>query len=409
MKNILKLLLILILIGGFGWFLFWLLNPSGGQGQDNLIGHVRNFFPFGQPTEDPSLTNTPSNSGESGTKEESPVIRNVDAPLPVIEQIYARPVAGFALVGTSTPIVRLVDRATGHIVDVNTTSKQVTRISNTTLPGIREAIWFGSGSGVIMRYTENNSSIIQTLIVTNLGKGLDTTAGTYAEENILDIKPISPTELAYIVANGFGSFVKIYNVNTQSTQTILQSPVQSWKILAGTSGVLYLQNKASNFLPGYLYTLSRKTGELTKVTGGVLGFNGLLANNTDKVLSTSGGENSYLSIMDLKNGARTFVDLQTVANKCIFQSDTRVLCGIPTSFPSTMPDSWYMGVSMLTDQLWEIDTETGTYTFVQSLSGTDMTHPTLSSDVDHLVFINKKDNSVWIVRLSEAEGVESIN
>lgn len=401
MKKTLKIIFIILIIAGFAMFLIWLLSPKGQSENQNFIETVREFLPFGtnqdiieidNPSDDPFIfpednTNNPTDNREGN--------------LPDIEVIYNLPVGGYAVLGNGTSTtIRVVDRAKGHIIDIDTQTKEQTRISNTTLPGIIEAILFNEGKSVVMRYLREHSDVIETLVISNLSLNGGDTAGIYLDENIISIKPISATELAYITPAGFGSNIFVYNTQTNSTKNIYFSSLQELRIIGGDKNNIYIQTKASFASTGYVYAVSKKTGRLTKIIDGGRGFNSLLSNDVSKLFIT--GTNGALQyIYDQNFLTETVVDMPTVAQKCVFGNTKPILyCGVPVQFPSEMPDVWYMGIAALTDQLW-VSNEDGSTSFLTSLSNIDVIKPQLSANDTHLFFVNKNDGSVWIIRLNQ--------
>lgn len=398
MKKILKTIFILILISGFALFLFWLINPGRAPIENNFISRVRDFSPFGGNSGDVVIDTDFENQN---TNNEPDGVLPADRELPNIEMVYSSPVGGYTTIsnGTST-IVRVVDRATGHIIDINPTTKEQTRISNTTLPGIMEAIWFNNGKSVLMRYTREQSDVIETLLVSNLRTDGGETSGTYLEENITNIKPLSTNEIAYVVPQGFGSKVNIYNISSDSVSNILTSTIQGWKILGSNNSGLFLQTNASYTSLGYIYFLSRKDGSLTKIYGGVTGLNALVSNDTSNILITTGGTNAYSLFIDQNFGTETLVEINTVTDKCTYAADnTYVFCGVPSQFPQNIPDNWYMGLTSFNDQVWKIQND-GTVSFVTGLQNIDVIKPKISEN-EEFFFVNKKNGTVWIIRLNQ--------
>ena len=399
-KKVLKTILILILIGGFALFIFWLINPGQAPIQNNFISKVREFNPFsgtGNILGD-NFDSTPGvfEGGEEISEEERERI------LPNIEMVYSSPVGGYTVLGSgASTTVRVVDRATGHIIDIDTRTKEQVRISNTTLPGIIEAIWFNEGKGVIMRYLRESSDVIETLVISNLSTTGGETAGTYLEENISSIKPISNTEMAYIVPSGFGSNIKVYDTQKNTSAQVYNSTLQEIMVVGGNRNNIFVQTKASYASPGYLYAVSRKNNSITKVLNGINGFNVLLSPDTSTILATTGGDSPFSYIYDQNLGTTNVVDVNTVSSKCVFaRKTTEVHCGVPTRFPDNMPDSWYMGLTPRADQIWEISSE-GNLTFVTGLQNIDVIKPQLSEDDGQLFFVNKNNGSVWVVRLTQ--------
>jgi len=406
MKKALKIILIIILIGGFAWFLWWLMRPDGTPSQNQFITSVREFFPFGETSQDETTPDTfPGEDTFFEDGQDTSELRREDADLPNHERVYEKPAAGYTIIGTSTPIVRVVDRANGHIIDINTQTKNRTRISNTTLPRIREALWFNEGRSVILRFIQENSlDTIETLLITNIFADGENIGGTYLEEGIVSLNPISNSEIAYMVDEGFGSAIRVYNINSGTSETITTSPIKSWHILSGSRNRLYIQTKASYSSPGHTYRLNRNTGALEKVVNPYRGITGILSPDNSHGFFTTGGTESFSFIYNLTSGELTLTELNTIAEKCVFGSDTSIYCGIPSrSTAQDLPDSWYMGRISFNDHIWHINSEDGSYQFVTALSEeeVDVIKPQLSDNMQNFFFVDKQTGFVWIVRLSQ--------
>ena len=65
---------------------------------------------------------------------------------------------------------------------------------------------------------------------------------------------------------------------------------------------------------------------------------------------------------------------------------------------------WYQGITSFSDSVWMIDIETQTVKVLAdpvNIAGEeiDLIKPVLSQDENYLFFINKKDSSLWSLRL----------
>ena len=83
-----------------------------------------------------------------------------------------------------------------------------------------------------------------------------------------------------------------------------------------------------------------------------------------------------------------------------------VYCGVPIDIPEgEYPDEWYKGKTTFSDSLWRVDTENGALEQLARpetdvLEAIDVAHPFLSTAGDFLFFINKKDSSLWSLKVS---------
>src|SRR3989344_5857358 len=127
MKKILIPILIILVLAGFAvWF--FSSDKLGENGQETTI---RDWFPFGGTSDStpPPTINDPSLEGPGLPVTGLPEI------LPRLRKISENPIAGATVFSRGQEIVvRLVDRATGHIFETTTESGDLQRIFNTTIP-----------------------------------------------------------------------------------------------------------------------------------------------------------------------------------------------------------------------------------------------------------------------------------
>ena len=93
----------------------------------------------------------------------------------------------------------------------------------------------------------------------------------------------------------------------------------------------------------------------------------------------------------------------TLSEKCVWSNKQTgvVFCAVPQKLSGLpLPDSWWSGEVSFIDDLWRIDTETGEATMVWDQNDFDMVKMFLSPEEDYLFFVNKKDSTLWAVRLA---------
>ena len=104
--------------------------------------------------------------------------------LPILRQITATPIAGATATttlvsDTSTTtllratMVRYMDRATGNVYDTRVDTMKQTRLSNTTIPKVYEAMWGNGAETVLARYLKEDNATIETFIGKVLPAGED--------------------------------------------------------------------------------------------------------------------------------------------------------------------------------------------------------------------------------------------
>ena len=133
--------------------------------------------------------------------------------------------------------------------------------------------------------------------------------------------------------------------------------------------------------------------------------------NPDGSLSliSSGGSFPQLSIVDNKNITSKVVVANSLAEKCVWLKDKNpsVYCAIPDQLPrGNYPDVWYKGLVSTEDYITKIDLNDNIFyniAYLTSLSDQkiDVVDMSLSPDETHLIFRNKIDGYLWMLRIEE--------
>lgn len=400
------LLLGAVLVGGYLYFFtgtFGDNTDSEGSGGTNLIG---NFLPFGkQPT------------GNTSENTEFNQISNNSQEAPKLLKLVQNPVAGFipTTLG-STTIVRYVEKETGHILDIDMSIPAArTRITNTTIPRVYQAIFGPSGQSVILRYLNNDNSIQTYSAVIPRATSTDSfrngvdIKGVFLTENIVDLSA-SPagTKIFTLVNFGRSSVGTVSDINGGKKSQIFDSPFTEWLSSWTNEKTILLATKPSSAALGYLYLLDSVSGNFQKVYGGTAGLTALLSPDGKSILISESNEGQpSLKIYTASTRRIDNLGLKTIADKCVWAANTRIYCAVPDSIPRAdggYPDSWYQGAAFFSDSIWEIDTEilsTDKILDISQTSREDIDAINLSQDKNggYLFFINKKDNSLWSLKL----------
>ncbi len=297
------------------------------------------------------------------------------------------------------PSVRYVERLNGHIYKMVLESKEKTKISNTIIPAIYEAIFNKTGTTVIYRYLTENENIAS--FMASLGGIL----GEYLPTNIQDIS-ISPLKnnIFYLVEkdNVVNGFVK--DMENGSTKTIFSHPFTEW-VSDWSNENVYLTTKASSYVTGSTYILNQENQTINKIIGGVVGLTSRISRDGSKLVfseSTKGGPKLYL--YDIKNNTTTDLKLYGIAEKCVWGRDSiNLYCALPTKIDTlNLPDKWYQGATTFEDIFVKID--------VQKINITNIADSTKENPIDafnlfvddnekYLFFTNKKDLTFWMLSL----------
>ncbi|MEK7461601.1 MAG: hypothetical protein AAB586_00825 [Patescibacteria group bacterium] len=402
--------LVIILIGSLGWYLF-ARNPEISTSEN-----VGNILPFGSGDNgNISVTITDNEFGRDNAVDSSGGGSSFDefgSPTANLFRISNVPIAGMVIFKKSgATIVRYVDRATGHIYDIDLMTFTKTRIVNQTLPKIYEAYFKSDGNTVLMRSLRNDSDVVDNLIL-NLTPPQSTSTNTlYAVSstplrgNINAIAVGSGNTLIYSRQDTLSIVSSTFNGT--GAKTLLNSVFTNWRLAtAGNNLIIY--TGASADVPGLAYDLNTSNGVLTKILGPLNGLVAIPETSGKRVLySYSENNKTRLFAKNLTDNTQSEILPTTLAEKCIWSIKQIgvVYCGSPTNEPGpSEPDGWYQGLTHFSDRIWSFNTNNEVAQVLMEPKikldvDIDLTEPRLSPDEDYLVFINKTDLSLWALKL----------
>lgn len=301
----------------------------------------------------------------------------------------------------SFPALRYVERATGHVYQIDLDSKKVTKISNSTIPGVYEAIIDSFAKTFIYRYVSAGDNSITSYIAT-----IGETKGSFLPIDIIDIS-VSPNRDKYFFLaknlNGVVGATGSFSDNKKSQ--VFNSPFSEWLSQWISEQKIFLTTKASWSLNGSLFSLDTKTGVLTKVFGGIKGLTTLSNNNGSSVLYGASLETGpRLWLFNEKEHSTKDLDTYGLPEKCVWSKDNIVVyCAVPNKITGIQyPDSWYQGLISFDDYFVKINTETlSKTTLANSITETpvDATKLFLDKEENTLFFTNKKDSTLWSLDL----------
>lgn len=401
MKKTLKIILIVaivVILGLLGWF--WLFPGSS----EPVADKVRDFLPFGTgegvniPPGDEQST---IDNGQGGQSE--PEVK--------LFQVSKEPVAGFiAFSKGATTTIRFVDRATGHIYDMNPLTQEKTKVTNKTLPKIYEAYFRDNGNSVLFRSLVNDSDMVENLslaltppkIISTTTDNLYTVLAVNLRGDIKEVAVGSGDSLFYVAEDS--SSIISSTFNGTNLRTLFNSSFTDWRLVPyGNNLMIY--TRVSSDIPGYAYRLN-SNGALTKILGPLNGLT--VTPNSSGGFAYSYNNEGSLKLVAKEDSASEEVDLPpTFAEKCVWSSEKEwiIYCAIPTqNINGKDIDNWYKGISHFSDKVWYFDTRVNiSEVLVESDKNLgfdlDAIHLEISPNEDYLVFMNKNDLSLWALKL----------
>lgn len=399
-KNLLFIVVLLIFALGFS---FWYFRPTPSATNEESNSIIGNFFgglfpDAGLLGNDDSEIETPGGEGLGEVSTSTPS----DAERAKLYQLVTERVSGAVFLkttATTTGKIRYVERATGHVYDINPTGKNKTRISNTTMPGVFEVAWAPDGSRAVMQYiSESGLNILSAKFTAS------TTQGIFLPSNITEVA-FSPKgdRIAYVTETAAEGILTIASPENKNQKVLFRNPVTSWKFLWPEETSIYIFNTPSAFLDGFLYKIATAAGSFEKITGPRLGL--LFSTNGQYLLlaeSDRDNKTIYNSTVDLKTKEVTQIGTKIVPEKCAWSKKEKgvAFCALFDPFPSAlMPDDWYKGKILFADSVAKINFSEPAITKIEFEEFIDVYKPFLSEDEQELFFINRVDGTLWAMEL----------
>jgi hypothetical protein len=310
--------------------------------------------------------------------------------------------------------IRYIERGTGHIFDTSTSTLNKSRVSNTTIPKIYEALFTKNGDSLILRDLIGNTDIIRSRFAklefattTDKEKSL-VTSDLPVNISALAISP-SKTKVFSILKNGVTGIMS--EVDGGSKVGMLDIPFKEWLVTWPTDDSIILTTKASAYAPGFVYNLNTRNKSLSRIFGGYYGFTTLPSNDALKFLFSQSSRGQFkLSVFSKKDNSIKNLPLITLPEKCVWAKTEKdvVYCAVPTNLSFNIyPDVWYQGLITFSDDIWKLNLTTGESRIVASIEKEsngeiiDVINPVINKDDGYLIFTNKIDLSLWGLQLKE--------
>lgn len=409
-----KALISLIIILAVALIAIFFLRQSAEEprSDDGGFGDLLPFGSGGDDAQSPSGDEAPNLPEPSG----STLLNERGVPISELFPISDAPIAG-AVIFTrgQLSVVRYVDRATGHIFEAilpasSTSSSPLikTKITNNTLPKIYEAIFQSDGSNVVLRSLKDDFDAIEnTSLALTAPRSTSTplygVSATLLRGNF-DNVAASGNTLFYSFKDSGSIASSAFNGN--NVRTISTTGLNAiWK-LSPTGNNLIIYTKASSNTPGYAYRVNG--GVLTKLLGPL---NGLTAvpNNAGNRIIYSYVENRQPKtwVRNLQSNAFSEILPITLVEKCVWsvRQPQKIICGAPVDgVRLNEPESWYQGVTSYSDSIWLFDTNSEIAQVITEPKARfnldlDVIEPKLSPNEEYLIFTNKRDLSLWALKL----------
>jgi hypothetical protein len=400
-KILITALIIFIIALAIGYYFLFIKKPVAGPGDNGGDN------PFGPGSGD--VTPPPSSSDSSSTDTSFQDQDTVS--ISRLTRLSQDPVAGITTYTTSgTTTARIMERATAHTYDINLSTGALTRLTNTTIPKVSEAVW-PTPTTAIIRYVDDTNNTLRTYTAKIASSTSDKTRlelrGSFLADNITSVS-VSPTgsKIFYLTTSTDGAEGIVANNDGSKKTSIFNSSLSEWLPQWPQEGTITVTTKASFNVPGSVYSLTT-AGTIRKIISGINGLT-TITNPTATVVGFSDAS-ANLSFYTIATNKIIPTSVKTFAEKCVWSKKSKdtIYCAVPTSLvPGSYPDDWYQGLVSFSDALYQINTQTGTATLITNFADTykqpvDIINPALSSDEHYITFTNKKDLTAWAFNLQQ--------
>jgi hypothetical protein len=395
------IVLILLAVSLAGYYFIIQNGTGGGNGSGGFS--FKSFLPFGGDSNPPAeeTGNDGGDNGNATTTGEAP-----DDFTRKLRELSSEPVAGAGVVDIKAgTIVRYIEKATGHIYEVQLFSPVHDRISNTTIPLAYDAIWTANASSTIARYLEDDDNTVDTyslILKPNAGTATsteNTISGIAFPGGISDVS-VYGNSVFYLQQSGAFSQGYISLIDGTKKKLIWSSALKELNSQFANDKIVALATKPYKGVDGFLYFVDTASGAVKKVLSGIPGLSALVSGNGTSVLYLEQDNNDLrLFSFDTQTGTATEITPQTFPEKCAWSRKDAAIayCAVPRST---------LNSDSLSDDIWKYDLKNGTSQIVENLEtdagqGIDVEKPLLSASEQYLVFINKADGSLWSLDLTK--------
>ncbi len=339
-------------------------------------------------------------------------------------RLSALPIAGFVVLDRgATTSVRYVERGTGHIFEyilpvANEPLAEKRRLTNTTLPKIYDALFRGDGNAVVLRTLEDSGEVVNLSLTLTPPRATSTssrqaTSTPGQTDNLHTTTSINlKGEVDNFSLGPNGSLLSILkdskdlvssNFDGSNQRNIANLETSGWRSFS-TARRMFLQNKPSAQLPGYLYAANG--GSMVKILGPLFSLSTKPDTSGNWVIYSYSESGVNTAIFNVGEERSIGVSPATLAEKCVWMNtETQVICASPKGGLGVGElDAWHQGLTSFNDYLWQFDAKNETSNLITEPGEEfglelDVKNPQLSAQDEYFVFLNQKDLSLWAVKL----------
>lgn len=405
----LLLTLIVLLLGALVWWYFFL-----GAKQDSLeaIDAGR-----GSGVAAPSFGNAIGSTYDNIVSSISSLVTKAtgkpeeSSTVPRLWQVTKTPVAGASFIqhGTSSAI-RFVERGTGYVLEANPETEALARLTNTLVPRVYEAL-IGANGSIILRSIDDTGNIVTSAgQITAASTSTDSTPKTLATRRLpQNIRTIAlhpeGEEILYLDPESAGeSSVVRAAWNGTGVRRIGNLGIRGWQVQwLSDNRIILTQNAGGGSTYAYEF---KENGALSQITSAAPNLAVLPHPNSSALLySNSAGGLALRARVDAKSSVIT-LPVRTTADKCVWAGEETLIayCAVPQVLLSADSlDARLRGEGHTVDTWWQLDIRTGRaeILFPENMPQIDVENPVMDAEGKYVAFMNARDRSLWLLRLSK--------
>lgn len=424
-------LISIVVLGGIA-VVFWFLYSTDPDGAQTGTSTDEGLFLFGRSEEVGERSLTP-------TETETDTILFSEERSQRVFQVSDEPVAGAQLllrrIGSDrvAPRIRYIERATGHIYEVNPDDGTTIKLSNTTLPRIQRAEWFDDATAFIVQYLDASAIHVQTYAARLVPPPEEQEGvvseeevrpkdenrpvfwkldGTFLPEDILTFA-LAPHEKAilYVRPQSFGSVGVVTSLDGTQSRRVYSSALQELVPQWASESRATLTTRPAAAASGALFTLNPQTETMQlRVSGPPALTTRTNPSGTQALMFSLSQGVPALEVYDFEDDTVQRVTFTTLPEKCVWSQlhEREVYCAVPTDLPSSkFPGAWYQGKLYTSDVIWRINLDTEQTDLIvappdfENKTAIDAVELELGPNEEFLLFVNKRDRTLWRIDLRE--------
>ena len=380
---------IIVIIAGAVWVISLFQSPRDVAQTETKQDLFSSLFPFD--------TIVRTFTGQTKPEEQEPTTGIV----PRLRAVSAGPISGFSFL--SDGAIRYGETETGHLFETKPESLETLRISNTTIPAVRNIVWL-SDTAFILQYLDGEGRMRHLSANLATSTADQAVLGRFVSGATTVARGDTPNDVFAMNVTDSGTTIERVSLTKNDRRTVFSSGLRSWEFFPRQKNIFIAT--APSFATGYLYVL--RPDDVPEKILEADGLAVLISPNGRYVAYNATIDNvRAFFVFDRGTGSTYRSSITTLVDKCAWYPDGSLLlfCGVVDS-PNISLENWYMGLAATNDSAWIIDPERGTGTFLVDLDKEagvpiDVLNPEVSPDGKYAVFRNKNDLSLWSLDLTK--------